>query len=247
MVRTGAGSVNAKPCNTATFSPALAARAGYFYRLVAMRSYSGLDRLLARADSVLRAATRTGAHQVRPTPGDELPDSPLASGARRQAAGLMRVNHAGEVCAQALYVGQAALTRNETNRLALIEAAREEGDHLFWCEQRLSELGSHSSRLDPLWFVGSCAIGVMAAASGDRWSLGFVAETERQVVRHLDGHLGRLPAADLRSRAIVAAMRDDEARHAADAQLRGAAPLPAPVRRMMGCTARFMTSASYWV
>lgn len=247
MVRTGAGSVNAKPCNTATFSPAFAGRAGCFHSSLAMRSYSGLDRLLARADSLLRAATRTGAHQQRPTPGDELPDSPLASGARRQAAGLMRVNHAGEVCAQALYVGQAALARDETNRLALLQAAREEGDHLFWCEQRLAELGSHSSRLDPLWCVGSCAIGVVAAASGDRWSLGFVEETERQVVRHLEGHLGRLPDEDLRSRAIVAAMRDDEQRHAADAQLHGAAPLPAPIRRMMSWAARVMTSASYWV
>lgn len=212
-----------------------------------MRSYSRLDRLLERADSLLRAATRTGAHQQRPTPGDELPDIPLASGSRRQAAGLMRVNHAGEVCAQALYVGQAALARDATNRAALLEAAREEGDHLFWCEQRLAELGSHASRLDPLWFVGSCAIGAVAALSGDRWSLGFVEETERQVVRHLDGHLGRLPDEDQRSRAIVAAMRDDEERHANDAQLRGAAPLPAPIRRVMGWTARIMTTTSYWI
>ena len=247
MVRTGAGSVNAKPCNTATFSPAFAGRAGCFPSSPVIRSYSRLDRLLERGDSLLRAATRTGAHQQRPTPGEELPDSPLASGSRRQAAGLMRVNHAGEVCAQALYVGQAALARDQTNRAALLQAAREEGDHLFWCEQRLAELGSHTSRLDPLWLVGSCAIGMMVAASGDRWSLGFVEETERQVVRHLQGHLGRLPDQDLRSRAIVAAMREDEERHADDAQLRGATPLPAPIRRVMGWTARVMTTTSYWV
>ncbi len=159
----------------------------------------------------------------------------------------MRVNHAGEVCAQALYVGQAALARDDTNREALLQAAREEGDHLSWCQQRLGELGSHTSRLDPLWYLGSCAIGMMAAASGDRWSLGFVEETERQVVLHLESHLGRLPDQDLRSRAIVAAMRDDEQRHADDAQIRGAASLPFPVRRAMSWTARLMTTASYWV
>lgn len=212
-----------------------------------MRAYSSLDRLLERADSLLRAATRTGTEQRRPTPGDELPDAPLDQGARRSAAGLMRVNHAGEVCAQALYVSQAALARDEDKRQALLQAAREEGDHLYWCEQRLAELGSHTSRFDPLWFFGSCAIGMVAAASGDRWSLGFVEETERQVVAHLEGHLGRLPDGDLRSRAIVAMMRDDEQRHADDAQLRGAAPLPAAVRQAMGWTARVMTTLSYWI
>lgn len=212
-----------------------------------MRQHSSLDHGLHRVDALLRAATRTGIRQARPSPGDSLPDNPLASEARRQSAGLMRVNHAGEVCAQALYVGQAALARDEINREALMQAAREEGDHLYWCEQRLGELGSHTSRLDPLWFVGSCAIGMVAAATGDRWSLGFVEETEKQVVRHLEGHLGRLADEDLRSRAIVAAMRDDEQRHADDAQLRGAAPLPAPVRRLMGWTARVMTTASFWI
>jgi len=247
MVRTGTGSVNAKPCNPATFSPAFTARPGCFPGNSAMRHYSSLDRLLQRADSLLRAATRTATRQERATPGEELPDVPLAGTQRRQSAGFMRVNHAGEVCAQALYVGQAALARDGTNRAALLQAAREEGDHLYWCEQRLGELGSHTSRLDPLWFVGSCAIGMLAAASGDRWSLGFVEETERQVVRHLEGHLGRLPDEDARSRAIVTAMRDDEARHADDAQRRGAASLPLPIRRAMTWTARVMTTTSYWV
>ena len=203
-----------------------------------MRRYSRLDRLLDRADSLLRAAARTGAEQLRATPGNDLPDTPLASGPRRQAAGLMRVNHAGEVCAQALYAGQAALARDTGNRAALLEAASEESDHLYWCEQRLAELGSRSSRLDPLWFAASCVIGMAAAASGDRLSLGFVEETERQVVRHLDGHLGRLPQEDLRSRAIVKAMRDDEQRHASDAQGRGAAPLGDLLRGAMAWTAR---------
>jgi ubiquinone biosynthesis monooxygenase Coq7 len=247
MVRTSAGSVNAKPCNPATFSPPPRLRGGYFAGLAAMRVYSRLDRVLQGADSLLRAATRTASHQQRATPGAALPDNPLASGPRRRAAGLMRVNHAGEVCAQALYVGQAAWARDDTTRAALLEAAREEGDHLYWCEQRLGELGSYTSRLDPLWFVGSCAIGMVAAASGDRWSLGFVEETERQVVSHLDGHLGRLPDEDLRSRAIVAAMRDDEERHAHDAHVRGAAALPQTIRTMMGWTARVMTTVSYWV
>ena len=211
----------------------------------AMRSYSRLDRLLARADSLLRAAMRTRSVQWRATPGDELPDNPLARGARRQAAGLMRVNHAGEVCAQALYVGQAALARDTDNRTALLKAAREEADHLYWCEQRLTELGSRGSRLDPVWFAGSCAIGMAAAASGDRLSLGFVEETERQVVRHLDGHLGLLPADDLRSRAIISAMRADEERHANEAQVRGAAPLGGLVRQLMTWAARVMTTISY--
>ena len=246
MVRTGAGSVNAKPCNSAIFSPAFESCWGIDSGLCAMRSYSRLDRLLTRADSLLRAATRTGAAQLRTTPGDDLPDTPLARGPRRQAAGLMRVNHAGEVCAQALYVGQATLARDPDNRAALLEAAREEGDHLYWCEQRLAELGSRGSRLDPLWFAGSCVIGMAAAASGDRLSLGFVEETERQVVRHLDGHLGRLPEEDLRSRAIVLAMRDDEERHARDAQRRGAAPLSGLVRGAMAWVARVMTTVSYW-
>ena len=212
-----------------------------------MRSYSPLDHLLARADTLLRAATRTSAQQQRPTPGDELPDTPLSSADRRRAAGLMRVNHSGEVCAQALYVGQAALARDDVTRATLRGAAAEEGDHLFWCEQRLDELGSHVSRLNPLWFAGSYAIGMLAAASGDRSSLGCVEETERQVVRHLEGHLGQLPETDSRSRAIVLAMREDEQRHADDAQRRGATPLAPLVRGIMAWTAKVMTTAAYWI
>ena len=215
--------------------------------MCAMRSYARVDHVLERFDALLRAATRVGAVQSRPSPGDALPDVPLTHSQRRQAAGLMRVNHAGEVCAQALYVGQAAWARDLHNRGALLDAAREEGDHLYWCEQRLAELDGRASRLDPLWFAASCAIGMAVAAGGDRLSLGFVEETERQVVRHLDGHLGRLPHDDLRSRAIVTTMRDDEERHANDAHGRGAAPLSGVARAAMVCTARVMTTISYWL
>jgi len=211
------------------------------------RPQTPLDRLVGHADLLLRAATRTGLRQRRPSPAADLPDPVLDAAGRRHAAGLMRVNHAGEVCAQALYVGQAVLARNAATREALLEAAGEEGDHLFWCEERLRELSSRPSLLDPLWFGGALAIGAGAAALGDRLSLGFVEETERQVVEHLEGHLERLPAEDGRSRAIVAAMRDDEARHAADAVRRGAQRLPAPVRLLMRAQARLMTTLAYWL
>lgn len=209
------------------------------------RRLSVLDRLIARADTTLRAATRTGLRQNRATPGAELIDASLPAVDRRHAAGLMRVNHAGEVCAQALYVGQAMLARDESTFQALLAAAGEEGDHLFWCEERLASLGSRPSWLNPLWFGGSYLLGCAAAALGDRLSLGFVEETESQVVRHLEGHLADLPAADLRSRAVVTAMRDDEARHAADARARGAVVLPKFVRAWMGWSARVMTRLAY--
>ncbi len=203
------------------------------------------DRLLGRFDALLRAATRTGAAPHRPYPAETVAEASLAGDERRHAAGLMRVNHAGEVSAQALYVGQAVLARHGATADHLLQAAREEGDHLVWCERRLAELGARPSRLDPLWFAGALAIGAGAAALGDRFSLGFVEETERQVVRHLDGHLTALPARDRRSRAVVEAMRSDEASHAAAAAARGARPLPAPVRRLMALQARVMTTLAY--
>jgi ubiquinone biosynthesis monooxygenase Coq7 len=212
-----------------------------------MRRLSCLDRLLDRVDTALRAGTRTGLRQRRATPGETLPDPPLAARDRRHAGALMRVNHAGEVCAQALYVGQAMLARDAETWSALVGAAAEEGDHLYWCEQRLRELGSRPSYLDGFWFAGSFAIGMAAAAAGDRWSLGFVEETERQVVRHLEGHLARLAAEDIRSRAVVQAMQDDEARHADGAARRGAAPLPRAVKTWMRLNARVMTTVAYWI
>ena len=159
----------------------------------------------------------------------------------------MRVNHAGEIAAQALYHGQALGARNAATRDLLLQAAREESDHLAWCEARLKELGSRTSLLNPLWYAGSFAIGAVAAAFGDEASLGFVRETERQVEGHLDQHLSRLPAADARSRVILQAMRQDEARHAANARSAGGAPLPPTVQALMRQTARVMTRTAYWV
>ena len=159
----------------------------------------------------------------------------------------MRVNHAGEVAAQALYRGQALVARNPELREQLLDAAREERAHLDWCEQRLAELGDRPSRLQPLWFAGSFAMGAVAGALGDRWNLGFVEETERQVVEHLDGHLERLPAQDERSRAVVHAMRADEARHGEAARRAGARALPRIAREAMRRVARLMTGSAYWI
>jgi ubiquinone biosynthesis monooxygenase Coq7 len=159
----------------------------------------------------------------------------------------MRVNHAGEVAAQALYHGQSMLARNPETRALLITAAREESDHLAWCEQRLAELGAKPSLLNPLWYAGSFAIGAVAAAFGDRMSLGFVAETERQVEGHLHEHLGRLPASDERSRAILSAMQADEVAHGAKAAAAGGSSLPWPIGELMRGTARVMTRTAYWI
>lgn len=159
----------------------------------------------------------------------------------------MRVNHAGEVAAQALYHGQALVSRSSATREVLLKAAREEADHLAWCETRLKELGSRPSLLNPLWYCGSFAIGALAAAVGDRTSLGFVVETERQVEGHLDEHLARLPTGDTRSRAILNVMRVDEIGHGAAAKMAGASELPAPVRVLMRHAARVMTTAAYWI
>lgn len=171
----------------------------------------------------------------------------LSEPEKREAAALMRVNHAGEVAAQALYHGQAALARNPQTREMLLRAAREEADHLAWCQDRLRELDSRPSLLSPLWYAGSFAIGAVAAALGDRVSLGFVAETERQVEGHIDSHLERLPPQDSRSRAILEQMRADEIEHGEKAISAGGMPLPGPVRELMQRTARVMTFTSYWV
>lgn len=163
------------------------------------------------------------------------------------SAGLMRVNHTGEICAQALYSGQSLFARDDRVRQAMRTAASEERDHLAWCRGRLVELGSRPSILDPAWYAGSFALGVLSGLTGDRWSLGFLAETEDQVERHLEGHLARLPADDRRSRAIVEQMREDESRHGTMGRDLGAAPLPAVVRRAMRIASRVMTSTAYYV
>lgn len=203
-----------------------------------------LDGLINAADEALR--TLFAPAQARRSL--DLPaDTSLSDVEKRHAAGLMRVNHAGEIAAQGLYRGQAACSRSAATREFLQHAASEEGDHLAWCESRLRELGAGPSRLNPLWYAGSFAIGAAAALVSDRISLGFVNETERQVEGHLAGHLERLPHEDLRSRAIVERMKAEEAGHGQGARQAGAASLPAPVTTLMRYTARIMTTTAYWL
>ena len=208
--------------------------------------HSPLDRALMAADAALRAVW--GDHVATrpcPRPPEGTPDGELSEADKRHAAALMRVNHVGEVCAQALYASQALGTRDAALVAHFEAAAREETDHLAWTEQRLRELGGRTSLLNPLWFAGSFAIGLLAARTGDKTSLGFVVETERQVEHHLDSHLSELPAGDERSRAIVRQMRDDEIAHAQAAQQAGGTELPGPVRSLMKLTARVMTRTAY--
>jgi ubiquinone biosynthesis monooxygenase Coq7 len=209
------------------------------------RVRSPLDRLLELADTGLRSSFAR-APGARPTPGKP-GTSPLDPAGRRRAAGLMRVNHAGEIAAQGLYQGQALTASAPGTRAALEQAAREEGDHLAWCRERLDELGSRPSLLNPIWYAGSVAIGALAGLAGDRVSLGFMAETERQVEGHLADHLDRLPADDSRSRTIVQQMQADEVGHGQAAIAAGAAELPAPVKSLMRLTARIMTGTAYWI
>lgn len=211
------------------------------------REYSAIDRLLIRLQEAVDAASRRTAGSGRPNPAGALPDPTLSVPERRHAAGLMRVNHAGEIAAQALYQGHALVARSAETRAHMLEAAAEERAHLAWCEDRLRELGDRPSRLDPLWYAGSFAIGALAGLAGDRWSLGFVEETEKQVSAHLSGHLEQLPADDARSPAIVEAMRADEERHGRDAVAAGARPLPRPVQGLMRAVARVMTRSAYWI
>ena len=207
---------------------------------------SALDQLIVELDKGLRTlsgALRTG----RPLPGETLPDIDMTDAERRHAAGLMRVNHSGEVCAQALYQGQALASGNAELNDALAGAAREEEDHLAWTESRIRELGGRTSLLAPVWYAGSLAIGFAAGKLGDDWNLGFLKETERQVEAHLQGHLDRLPDADQRTRAIVEQMKDDEAGHADTAGQLGARELPLPVKLAMKLTAKVMTTVAYRV
>jgi 3-demethoxyubiquinol 3-hydroxylase len=206
-----------------------------------------LDFAIAAVDRALRSVFAP-ARSTRPIPAPASdPASPLSEAERRESAALMRVNHAGELAAQALYHGQALVARSAATREMLLAAARSESDHLAWCETRLKELAARPSLLNPLWYVGSLAIGAGAALLGDRTSLGFVAETERQVEGHLDQHLGRLPAGDARSRAILQAMRAEEIAHGAAAAAAGGIRPPAPIRALMRRTARVMTGSAYWI
>jgi ubiquinone biosynthesis monooxygenase Coq7 len=207
---------------------------------------SPIDAVLTVADHALRALTSTPS-ATRPTPAPTRPEAALDDAERQLSGALMRVNHVGEVCAQALYSAQALTTPDPDLRRRFEHAAGEESDHLAWTAERLRQLGSRPSLLNPLWYAGAFAIGLVAGRSGDATSLGFVVETERQVERHLEGHLERLPAGDLASRAIVRQMKDDEAGHALAAERAGAARLPLPVRWAMRGAARVMTATAHYV
>lgn len=208
------------------------------------RAFNPLDRFLIDAQNALGTVFGS-ARAERPNPGAEQPEIVLQDDERRHAAGLMRVNHVGEVCAQALYVGQAAVARDESTRTQLLAAVQEETDHLAWCADRLHELDSRPSLLNPLWYAGSYAIGALAGLRGDGWNLGFVVETERQVEAHIAEHLQALPEADARSRAILTTMKADEARHADNAQAQGARQLPPPVPMLMAAASRLMKAIAY--
>jgi ubiquinone biosynthesis monooxygenase Coq7 len=202
-----------------------------------------MDAVIVAIDTALRTLSG-GSHAARPCPRAATEAGPLSDEERHASAALMRVNHVGEVCAQALYSAQALTTRDDALRRQFEQAAREETDHLAWTQQRLQELGARPSLLNPLWYGGAFAIGLLAGRAGDGASLGFLVETERQVERHLEGHLDRLPPQDAASRAIVERMREDEARHADDAAAAGAQTLPAPVRWAMRAAAKIMTTTA---
>ena len=212
---------------------------------VFMRHYSPIDRFLIHADTALRTIAGKPPATHRPYPADEISDIDLDENQKKHVAALMRVNHAGEVSAQALYQGQSITARNQQVREKLEQAALEENDHLVWTENRLRELGAGTSLLNPLWYAGSFAIGAFAGTLGDRWNLGFLAETEHQVVKHLDEHIDKLPQNDRRSQAILQQMKVDEARHATTALDNGGGELPTPVRKLMQAMSKVMTRTAY--
>jgi 3-demethoxyubiquinol 3-hydroxylase len=205
-----------------------------------------LDRGILEFDKAMRVILGEPAAR-RPSPAEAVAEGDLDDGLRRNAAALMRVNHCGEVCAQALYQGQALASSNDDIRDALAKAASEEADHLAWSAQRVRELGGRLSLLNPLWYAGSLALGYAAGRLGERWNLGFLAETERQVERHLQGHVERLGGRDARTRAVIEGMQREEAGHRRTAEALGARELPEPVRRGMRFAARLMTTLSYWI
>lgn len=210
------------------------------------RHLTALDRWLDAAQRALETVAGDPP-AVRRNPAAGHPDADLDAAARRHAAGLMRINHVGEVCAQALYVGQASVARDARTRSHLMHAAQEETDHLAWCAERLRELDSRPSLLNPVWFAGAYAIGVAAGLRGDGWNLGFVVETERQVEAHIDEHLASLPPDDARSRAILEVMKADEARHADNAEAAGARVLPPPIPQAMALASKLMKTVAYRV
>jgi ubiquinone biosynthesis monooxygenase Coq7 len=209
--------------------------------------YDGIDKLLINVDIGLRTLWGVPQGTGRQTPSAEMQETELSAEQKRLSAALMRINHAGEIAAQALYQSQALTARDKTVRDKMQRAAIEENDHLIWCEQRLQQLGSHTSYLGGFWYVGSFSIGTLAGLAGDKWNLGFVAETEKQVISHLEKHLKNLPEQDVKSQAIIEQMKEDEARHQQMAINNGAAKLPFPVRFMMKQTAKVMTGLAFYL
>ena len=212
-----------------------------------MRQYSPIDRFISQADHALRTIFGKPITTERENPAQSYPENKLNETERRLSAGLMRVNHAGEVSAQALYQGQALTAKLDSVKDSMERAALEENDHLAWTAQRLSELSSHKSLLNPFWYAGSFSIGALAGALGDKWSLGFVAETENQVILHLDKHIKKLPEHDIKSKKILSQMKEDEAHHETTAREHGGIELPWPVKKLMAAMSKTMTTTAYYL
>ncbi|CRI65130.1 2-nonaprenyl-3-methyl-6-methoxy-1,4-benzoquinol hydroxylase [Thiocapsa sp. KS1] len=211
------------------------------------RRLTPIDQMLINADHALRTLFGRPQTTERPNPAEDIPEADLTDEQRRHVARLMRINHTGEVCAQALYQGQALTAKLPDTRKRLERSAKEENDHLAWCAARLDDLGDRKSLLNPLWYAGSFAMGAAAGLAGDKWSLGFVVETERQVEDHLDEHLAQIPLDDEKTRTILEQMKADEVHHAQIAHAAGGAELPAPIRSAMRLTSKVMTGTVYWV
>jgi ubiquinone biosynthesis monooxygenase Coq7 len=212
-----------------------------------IRHFSFTDKILAQADQAMKTIFADAPRSSRPNPGEKLEEADLQESDKQHIGGLMRVNHSGEVSAQGLYQGQALTARLPDVREKMEQAAIEENDHLAWCEERLNDVHSRKSLLNPVWYAGSFVIGAVAGAVGDKWSLGFVAETEHQVVKHLDEHLDSLPEQDQKTRAILVQMKKDELHHATTALHHGGADLPLPAKKLMGLMSKVMTRTAYWV
>lgn len=211
------------------------------------RHFSLIDTFLMHADLARKTLCIQPKDHQRSYPAKNIIENDLSEEKKKHVAGLMRVNHSGEVCAQALYQGQAITARSFSIRKKMQEAADEELDHLAWCNQRLMELGSHASYLNLAWYLGALSLGIVAGLIGDKWNLGFLAETEEQVVQHLESHLGKLPQEDKKSRAIIEQMREDEAKHRDMAFEAGAAHLPAIIKKMMALSSKIMTRTTYYL